>query len=131
MFKRLAALAAVVMVCGLACISTNAVRLGDAQRRPAISWKDVKVYQTADKVPGKYEEMALLNSTGDALWTNEAGMFRSMMKRAASIGANGIILNAMSEPGAGAKVAAAFLGVPGADRKGKAVAIYVFPPENK
>jgi hypothetical protein len=30
-----------------------------------------------------------------------------------------------------AKVAAAFLGVGGADRKGKAIAIYVFPPEKK
>ena len=29
------------------------------------------------------------------------------------------------------KVAAAFLGVMGADRKGKAVAIFVLPPEDK
>lgn len=125
---KLAALAAVVLVY-VSCVSTQAVRLGNAQVRPAIKWQEVKVYRTADQVPGKYEEVALLNSTGDALWTGENAMYASMMKKAAKLGANGIILDAMSEPGAGAKVAAAFLGVPGADRKGKAIAIYVYPPE--
>ena len=53
-------------------------------------------------------------------------MFLSMKKKAAEIGANGVILDAVSEPSAGAKVAAAIFGV-SAQRKGKAIAIYVFP----
>ena len=53
-------------------------------------------------------------------------MFASMKKKAAEIGANGVILDAVSEPSAGAKVAAAIFGV-SAQRKGKAIAIYVIP----
>ncbi len=111
-----------------ACVSTNAVRLGTAPQRPSIPANHVAVYRTADQVPGKYEEIALLNSTGESGWTTEAGMFESMKKKAGSLGANAIILDAVSEPGAGAKIAAAFLGL-SAERKGKAIAIFVFPEE--
>ena len=43
--------------------------------------------------------------------------------------ANAIILDAVSEPSAGAKVAGAFLGT-GSERKGKAITIYVFPADS-
>lgn len=130
MFKRFAALGVFGLLC-VACVSTNAVQIGTTPRRPPVAAGNVAVYRTADQVPGKYEEVALLVSTGSALYTNEVQMWNSMKQAAGKMGANAIILDAMSEPGAGAKVAAAFLGVGGADRKGKAVAIYVFPPEKK
>jgi len=47
-------------------------------------------------------------------------------KKAGSLGANAIILDAVSEPSAGAKIAAVFLGT-SAERKGKAIAIFIFP----
>jgi hypothetical protein len=111
-----------------ACVSTNAVRLGTTPQRPSIPADQVAVYRTAEQVPGKYEEIALLNSTGSSGWTTEAGMFNSMKKMAGSLGANAIILDAVSEPSAGAKIAAAFLGT-SAERKGKAIAIFIFPEE--
>lgn len=49
---------------------------------------------------------------------------KSMRKKAAEVGANGIIMGNIDEPGAGAKVAAAIFGT-GAERKGKSVAIFV------
>ena len=84
------------------------------------------MYRTASQVPGKYEEVAMLNSTGNTGMTNEEQMFNSMRKKAGQLGANGIVLDGISEPSAGAKVAGAVLGT-GAERKGKAIAIYVFP----
>ena len=57
--------------------------------------------------------------------TNEPQMFESM--KAAEMGANAIILDAISEPSAGAKIAGAFLGY-APERTGNAIAIYVFPP---
>jgi len=45
------------------------------------------------------------------------------------MGANAIILDAVSEPGAGAKMLGAVLGID-TDRKGKVVAIYIYPEEN-
>jgi hypothetical protein len=114
----------------ISCVSTSAVRLGGSTVRPPVPWDKVAVYRTADQVPGKYEEVGLLVSTGSTGWTTESGMWKSMQKKAGQMGANGIILDAISEPKAGTKVLAFALGV-SAERKGKAVAIYVLPPENK
>ena len=109
------------------CVTTNAAVLGTASaKRPAIQPDDVALYRLATQVRGQYEEIALLNSAGDSGFTDEAKMFASMKKKAGELGANAVILDAVSEPGAGAKVAAAIFGV-SAQRKGKAIAIYVFP----
>lgn len=108
-----------------ACVTTTATRLGQGPVHPAISPDSVAIYLKAADVPGKYEEVALINSKGDAEFTNEQQMYKSMRKKAAEVGANGIILDATSEPGTGAKVAQALFGT-SANRKGKAIAIYVF-----
>lgn len=111
------------------CVTTNASMLGTATaKRPIVLPQDVLLFRTAEQVPGEYEEIALLNSAGDSNFTNEAKMFESMKKKAGEVGANAIILDALSEPSGGAKVAAAIFGV-SAQRKGKAVAIYVFPQQ--
>lgn len=110
----------------ISCISTEAVKLGTAPTRPPVPADQVIVYRTADQVPGDYDEIALLSSTGESMWTSEKGMWKSMKKKAGILGANAIILDAMSEPSAEAKVASMFLGVGGAQRKGRAIAIYVF-----
>ena len=117
-------LAAVVVAS--ACVTTNATRLGGTAPRPPVAATAVVIYRAASQVPGKYEEIALLNSKGESGLTDEAGMFRSMQKKAGELGANAIILDAVSEPSAGAKVASEVFGT-GAERKGRAIAIYVFP----
>ena len=121
------ALGAVALI--VACVQTNAVRLGNAPVRAPVPEDQVAVYRTAAQVPGRYEEVALLNAKGEASWTNEEKIFNSMRKKAGEIRANGIILDAINEPGAGAKVAGAVLGT-GVERKGKAIAIYVFPADS-
>ena len=113
----------------VACVQTNAVRLGNAPVREPVPEDQVVVYRTAEQVPRRYEEVALLNATGEASWTNEEKMFNSMRKKAGEMGANGIILDAIIEPGAATKVAGAILGT-GAERKGKAIAIYIFPADS-
>jgi hypothetical protein len=120
---------AAALLVAVACVQTNAVRLGNAPARAPVPQEEVVVYRTAAQVPRRYEEVALLNAKGEASWTNEEKMFNSMRKKAGEMGANGIILDAISEPGAGAKVAGAILGT-GAERKGKAIAIYVFPADS-
>lgn len=120
-----------VMVAALlllaACVSTNATMLGTSTEvRPKLAPEQVRIYRTADQVKARYEEVALINASGSAGATNEAKMLNAMRKRAAEVGANGLILDAISEPSAGAKIAGAFLGT-GAERKGKAVAIFVLP----
>ncbi|MEI6614793.1 MAG: hypothetical protein WCL37_07835, partial [Chrysiogenales bacterium] len=114
-----------------ACVHTNTTVLNAANIREPIDPVDVIIYTTASRVPGDYEEIALLNSKADSASSNEAQMFKSMRKKAAKLGANAIILDAVSEPTVGAKIAAAILFGTGAERKGKALAVYVIPGSKK
>jgi len=114
-----------------ACVHTNTTVLDQSKIREAIDPEDVVIYTMASKVPGEYEEIALLNSKADSASTSEAQMFKSMRKKAARVGANAIILDAVSEPTVGAKIAAAVLFGSGAERKGKALAVYVIPGSKK
>lgn len=114
-----------------ACVQTNTTVLNPDSVREPIDPDSVVIYTTAGKVPGDYEEIALLNSKADSASTSEAQMFKSMRKKAARVGANAIILDAVSEPTVGAKIAAAVLFGTGAERKGKALAIYVIPGSKK
>jgi hypothetical protein len=131
--KKIFILLAVVFIVAqfAACVQTNTTVLNPANIREPIDPDDVVIYTTASKVPGDYEEIALLNSKADSASTSEAQMFKSMRKKAAKIGANAIILDAVSEPTVGAKIAAAVLFGTGAERKGKALAIYVIPGSKK
>ena len=110
-----------------ACVSTNATILNPTPvQRAAVPVEQVRIYRTAAQVTGKYEEIALLNSTGESNWTNEKNMLESMRAKAGKLGANGVILEAVNEASSGAKVAAAVLGT-GTQRKGRSIAIFVFP----
>jgi len=112
-----------------ACASTSAVRIGVPQSRPAIAADKVAVYRSADQVPSKYEEVALLTYSGDSVWSSEQNMWNSLKKKAGKLGANAIILDAVTEPKDGAKIVSLALFGGGPDRKGKAIAIFVLPSE--
>jgi hypothetical protein len=108
------------------CVSVNATRLEAGPPREAITPDRVRIYRTAQQVGRPYDEIALLNASGDYSMTNEAQMFEAMRKKAAKLGANAVILDALSEPTTGQRVARALLGTP-AQRKGQAIAIYIDP----
>lgn len=107
-------------------VSISAARLGDGPLRQPVPWDKVIVYQTAEQVPAKYEEVALITATGDATWTSKEQMYKKMRKKAGKLGANAIILDAMSEPNQVLQVITYFLPDVSGEREGKAVAIYVF-----
>lgn len=115
-------LAGYVLLVG--CTRTNAALMDNSLHLAPTCPDAVKLYTSPASVGGEYREIALLNSTGASGWTTEAGMMTSMRKKAASLGANGIIMGNIDEPGAGAKVAAAVFGT-STERKGKSVAIFV------
>ena len=106
------------------CVHTNASVLD-----PTVSYQRtcagaVQVFTTAERVPSPYREVALLNSKGESSWTDENGMLTSQRKKAAEIGANGLILGETREPNAGTKIIGSLFGT-GAERKGKAIAIWI------
>ncbi|MGE0353183.1 MAG: hypothetical protein AB7Q69_08080 [Gemmatimonadales bacterium] len=106
------------------CVYTNAAVMNPTAQFAPICENGVTLYSTPDKVGKEYVEVAMLNSSGSSSWTTEEGMVHSMRRKAAELGATGIILNDLKDPSSGAKVAAAIFGV-SAERKGRSIAIYV------
>jgi hypothetical protein len=125
--NRVSSMAAIGMLLVMTgCVSVTAARLESGPPRSAIAPDSVRIYRTAQQVNRPYDEVALLNAKGDYAMTSESQMYEGMRKKAAKMGANGVILDAVSEPTTGQRVAQAFLGTP-ASRKGQAVAIYIDP----
>jgi hypothetical protein len=95
----------------------------------------IKLYTMPDRVQQPYREVALLNSVGKTSYSSESDLIKSMREKAATVGANGIILDSIDEPSAMAKIAGqvAQIGADAtgmvteisAERKGRAMAIYV------
>lgn len=108
----------------LGCVHTNAAVLNEGLTMEPICPNGVVVYTDSAAVPGPYTQVALLNSKGDANETSESGMVTSQRKKAAELGANGIIIGQIQEPKAGTKIIGALFGT-GASRKGSAMAIHV------
>jgi len=106
------------------CVTVQSTRLGSGMIRPPTTPDQVAIYRTSEQVGFPFEEVALLSASGNYNATNEEQMYREMRNEAAELGANGIILESITEPTTGAKVANALIGVP-ANRRGKAIAIYV------
>jgi len=108
-----------------ACVHAG-LTLTTGQARPPIAPEEVKIYENAGKVPGKYEEVGIINARGDYVDTDLADMYKAMRQEAAKYGANGVILGAVDEPETSGRIIRSITGY-GGDRAGKATAIYVFP----
>ena len=61
----------------------------------------VQVFTDTTKVGKPYTEVAVLNSKGGSDVTSESGMINSQRKKAAGLGANGLILGSMKDPSTG------------------------------
>ena len=107
-----------------ACVHTNASVLDPTMTYQKTCPDAVQVFTTAERVPSPYREVALLNSKGESSWTDEKGMLGSQRKKAAEVGANGLILGETKEPNAGTKIIGSLFGT-GAERKGRAIAIWI------
>lgn len=106
------------------CMSTNAAVMDVNVKLAPICADGVALFTSADRLGKDYQEIAILNSTGDTDWTRQQGMFESQKRKAASLGANGIIVNNIREPEAGTRIIGALLGT-GTIRTGSSLAVYV------
>ena len=114
----------IVMFASACYVSTNTTVLDPSLHLAQTCPRGVKLYTSPDRVLQPYREVALLHSAGEALYSDERDMYDSMRKEAAGVGANGIIISGIDEPNAITKVAGEIAQKP-AERKGRAVAIYV------
>jgi hypothetical protein len=110
-----------LMPAAVACVHTNAAVVEATNKLAPICPNGVKVFPDTAGVPPYYQEIALLNSSGASLYTTESGMIKNQRKKAASLGANGIVLHGFREPSAFVEI----VGGAFAKRKGAALAIRI------
>jgi hypothetical protein len=87
--------------------------------------ESVLVYAGRENVPYDYYEIALINSEGNSAYNGNGDILKAIRSRAASLGANGVILNSLGASHATVKVIGAAVGANDADRKGSAIAIWM------
>ncbi len=114
------------------CVTVNKSMLVSPDKYAPVSEDQVRVFFSEDELKEKgyeYERVALLFAQAPAEWTSQSAVVKKLRKEAGKLGANGIILRPILEPSAGAKIANLLFDTP-ADRKGQAVAIHWWTPEN-
>lgn len=91
------------------CVSTSATRLSAGAALPATTADSVSIYKSRVDIPGDYREIALLDSDANAIYSGYGQLYNSMRKKAAAMGANGILLGETTEPSPFIKLAAVVL----------------------
>lgn len=85
----------------------------------------VRVFPSTDKVPYDYYEMALITAEGNSVYSGNGDLLKSVRNQAAGIGANGVVVDSPGATHATVKILGAALGAHDADRKARALAIWM------
>ena len=118
---------AMMAACALAAC---AARAHVVARNPALTLAPtctdaVAAYGSRDKVPYDYYEVALITGEGNSVYTGNGDVLKSVRKQAASLGANGVIIDSLRASHATVKVLGAVVGGSDAERKASATAIWM------
>lgn len=118
---------AILFACGLAGCGT---RSHIVARNPALTLAPtcadaVPVYADRDHVPYDYYEVAIITAEGNSVYTGNGDLLKSVRGEAAGVGANGVVLDALVATHATVKVLGAAVGSNDADRKARAIAIWM------
>ncbi len=118
---------AVVCVCALAAC---AARAHVVARNPALTLAPtcsdaVAAYGSRDKVPYDYYEVAWITGEGNSVYTGNGDVLKSVRKQAASLGANGVVIDSLHVTRATVKILGAAVGGNDAERKASAIAIWM------
>jgi hypothetical protein len=85
----------------------------------------VPVYASTGDVPYDYYEVALITAEGNSVYTGNGDLLKSVRNQAASVGANGVVVDSLHATHATVKVLGAVVGGNDAERKARAIAIWM------
>ena len=85
----------------------------------------VRVFPDNEHVPYDYYEVALITAEANSVYNGNGDLLKSIRSQAARLGANGIVIDALGATHATVRVVGAALGSNDAERKGRAIAIWM------
>ena len=114
----------------LASLTACGVRTSIVATNPALALAPtcldaVQVYRDRERVPYDYYEIALITAKGNSVYNGNGDVLKAIGKKAAGVGANGVIINSLGATHATVKVIGAAVGTNDAERNGRAVAIWM------
>jgi len=120
------ALIAVFVAVGSACgVRTVTTDVNPAISRQPTCDEAVTVYTSRSQVPHDYYELAFISAEANSIYTSDGRVLSQIRKKAAEVGANGIIANPVQESSATVKVIGEAIGAQSATKKATALAIYM------
>ena len=116
-----------VMVTAFAgCATRSSIVARNPQLSLAQTCADaVTVFPGREKVPYDYYEVALIAAEGNSVYVGNGDLLKSARNQAASVGANGLVLDELGATHATVKVLGAAVGAKDAERKARAIAIWM------
>jgi hypothetical protein len=120
----------VIPILAACALAGCAARAHVVARNPALTLAPtcsdaVAAYGSRDKVPYDYYEVALITGEGNSVYTGNGDVLKSVRKQAASLGANGVVIDSLRATHATAKILGAAVGGNDAERKASAIAIWM------
>jgi hypothetical protein len=85
----------------------------------------VAVYADPQHVPYDYYEVALISGEGNSVYTGNGELLKKVRNEAAELGANGLVLDSLAATHATVKILGAAVGANDAERKARAIAIWM------
>lgn len=120
------ALAAIGVVSVTACATRSSILARNSELSLTPTCADaVTVFPGREKVPYDYYEVALIAAEGNSVYVGNGDLLKLARNEAASVGANGLVLDSLGATHATVKVLGAAVGAKDAERKARAIAIWM------
>jgi hypothetical protein len=115
-----------VLVGSAACgVKTKTTDINPVLSRQPTCENAIEIYEGRSDVPSSYSELAWIEATGNSVWTTDNQMRDVMKKRAAEVGANGLIANPVQQNRAGVNVIGEAVGARTATARASGLAIWM------
>jgi hypothetical protein len=85
----------------------------------------VPVYASSADIPYDYYEVALITGEGNSVYTGNGDVLKAVRSQAASVGANGVVVDSLRATHVTVKILGAAVGGSDAERKARAIAIWM------
>lgn len=115
-----------ILLPGVGCATKSSIVERNTELNLAPTCADaVTVFPGRGRVPYDYYEVALIAAEGNSVYTGNGDLLKSARNQAAGVGANGLVLDSLTASHATVKVLGAAVGAKDAERKARAVAIWM------